>query len=87
MEVDEIAETINEAFHIANTGRPGPVHIDIPKDIFTEITEFEYPEIPDLPGYRPNINPHPKQIKRAVQLIEHAQKPVILAGHLSLIHI
>ena len=81
MEVDEIAETINEAFHIANTGRPGPVHIDIPKDIFTEITEFEYPEIPDLPGYRPNINPHPKQIKRAVQLIEHAQKPVILAGH------
>ena len=73
MEVDEIAETINEAFHIANTGRPGPVHIDIPKDIFTEITDFEYPEIPNLPGYRPNINPHPNQIKRAVNLI--------LAGH------
>ncbi len=81
MEVDEIAETINEAFHIANTGRPGPVHIDIPKDIFTEITDFEYPEIPNLPGYRPNINPHPKQIKRAVNLIENAEKPVILAGH------
>lgn len=81
MEVDEIAKTINEAFHIASTGRPGPVHIDIPKDIFTEITNFEYPEVPNLPGYRPNTNPHPKQVNRAVDLINKSERPVILAGH------
>lgn len=81
MTAEEIPRVIKEAFHIASTGRPGPVLVDIPKDVFTEVGEFVYPEEIDLPGYKPNLDPHMGQVKRAAQLISEAERPVILAGH------
>jgi acetolactate synthase-1/2/3 large subunit len=81
MSAAEIPRVIKEAFHIASTGRPGPVLIDIPKDVFTEEAEFEYPESVDLPGYKPNLGPHLGQVKKAAQLIKESERPVILAGH------
>lgn len=76
----EIAQTIKEAFHIARTGRPGPVLIDLPKDVTVLEADFEYPLEVDIPGYKPNCEGHPKQIKEALKLIEKAERPVILAG-------
>ena len=81
MDPAEIPRVINEAFYIASTGRPGPVLVDIPKDVFIEEGEFDYPETVDLPGYKPNLDGHPSQIKRAAKLIGQAERPVILAGH------
>jgi len=81
MRAEDIAPAIKEAFHIASTGRPGPVLVDIPKDVFTEEAEFVYPETVDLPGYKPVLEGHPTQIKKAAQLINEAKKPLILAGH------
>ena len=81
MHASEIPQVIKEAFYIANTGRPGPVLVDIPKDVFTEVAEFEYPEEIDLPGYKPTLRPHSGQVRRAANLIEKAERPVILAGH------
>ena len=81
MHASEIPQVIKEAFYIANTGRPGPVLVDIPKDVFTEVAEFEYPEEIDLPGYKPTLRPHSGQVRRAARLIEEAERPVILAGH------
>ena len=57
MHASEIAGAIKEAFYIARTGRPGPVLVDIPKDVFTEVAEFVYPDSVDLPGYRPAFEP------------------------------
>ena len=81
MSAEEIPRVIKEAFYIANTGRPGPVLVDIPKDVFTEVAEFVYPEEIDLPGYKPTLKPHSGQVRRAANLIEEAERPVILAGH------
>ena len=81
MNASEIAETIKEAFYIANTGRPGPVLIDIPKDVFVEEAEFDYPETVNLPNYDLPQGAEPDQIQEAVQLIKEAKKPLILAGH------
>ena len=81
MSAEEIPRVIKEAFYIANTGRPGPVLVDIPKDVFTEVAEFVYPEEIDLPGYKPTLKPHSGQVRRAAKLIEEAERPVILAGH------
>jgi acetolactate synthase-1/2/3 large subunit len=81
MTPEEIPGVINEAFHIASTGRPGPVLVDIPKDVFEEMGEFEYPESLDLPGYSPTIHGHSNQIRKAAKLIEESERPVILAGH------
>ncbi len=81
MESKDIPRIIKEAFHIATTGRPGPVLIDIPKDVLQEIDDFEYPEEIDIPGYKPNLQGHPAQIKRASQVISKSKRPVILAGH------
>ena len=81
MHASEIAQAIKEAFHIASTGRPGPVLVDIPKDVFEEEAEFEYPETVDLPGYKPTVEGHSAQIKRAAKLIDQSKRPVILAGH------
>lgn len=81
MHASEIPRAIKEAFHIANTGRPGPVLVDIPKDVFTEEAEFEYPETVDLPGYKPTLSGHANQIRKAVRLIKQAERPIILAGH------
>lgn len=81
-DVKELAYIIKEAFYIARTGRPGPVLIDIPKDVQNATTEFIYPEEPiDLPGYHPSEKGTDSQIARALELINTAERPVILAGH------
>ncbi len=81
-DVEDLAYIIKEAFHIARTGRPGPVLIDIPKDIQNATTDFEYPEEEiELRGYRPTIRASNEQIEDALALIKNAKKPVILAGH------
>ena len=81
MHASEIPNAIHEAFHIASTGRPGPVLVDIPKDVFTEVAEFNYPDRIELPGYKPTMGGHSGQIRKAAQLIKKAKRPVILAGH------
>ena len=81
MHASEIAGVIKEAFHLASTGRPGPVLVDIPKDVFTEEVDVEWPEEIDLPGYKPNLQGHSGMIRRAANLVNEAERPVILAGH------
>ena len=82
MEVEDIAPAIKEAFHIARTGRPGPVLIDIPKDVLQDLrAEFIWPELPNLPGYNPPGDADPEQVARAAELINQAERPLILAGH------
>ena len=82
MDISELAETIREAFYIARTGRPGPVLIDIPKDVQNAKIEFEYPTKPiDLPGYHPPEKATDQEVAAALDLINQADRPVILAGH------
>lgn len=81
MKADEMAVTVKEAFHIAGTGRPGPVLIDVPSDIWVEQANFHYPEKVNLDGYKPTIYGHPTQIKKAMKAIGEAKRPVILAGN------
>ncbi|GGQ02816.1 acetolactate synthase [Streptosporangium pseudovulgare] len=76
----DIARTIAEAFHIASTGRPGPVLVDISKDALTATTEFQWPPVMQLPGYRPVTRPHSKQIREAAKLIVEARRPVLYVG-------
>jgi acetolactate synthase-1/2/3 large subunit len=76
----EIPRAIAEAFHLAATGRPGPVLVDIPKDVLQEQTSFTWPPELQLPGYRPTIRPHGKQIREAARLIAHARRPVLYVG-------
>ena len=76
----EIPRVIAEAFHIASTGRPGPVLVDLPKDILQAATRFDWPPVMDLPGYRPVLKPHGKQIREAARLIAEAQRPVLYVG-------
>lgn len=77
----EVAQTVREAFYIARSGRPGPVLIDICKDAQVEKAEFIYPEHIDLRGYKPPICPAESELQKAVEMIDQAEKPVILAGH------
>ena len=81
MEAKDIARVIKEAFFIANSGRPGPVLVDIPRDVFMEEVDYEEPLELDLPGYKPTISGNNRQIKKASNLIQSAKRPVILAGH------
>ena len=81
MRAEDLAYTFAEAVHIATTGRPGPVHIDIPKDVFLEQAEFEWPDEVSIRGYRPTIRGNPAQVKRAAKLIDEAERPIIFAGH------
>jgi acetolactate synthase I/II/III large subunit len=76
----EIPRAIVEAFHLASTGRPGPVLVDIPKDVLQEKTTFTWPPEMQLPGYRPTTRPHGKQIREAAKLINAAQRPVLYVG-------
>ncbi|GAB3963195.1 acetolactate synthase large subunit [Streptomyces sparsus] len=76
----DIPRTIAEAFHIASTGRPGPVLVDIAKDALQAQTTFQWPPTHDLPGYRPVTKPHAKQIKEAAKLIGEARRPVLYVG-------
>ena len=78
---EDLPRVMKEAFHIARTGRPGPVLVDIAKDAQTGEIEFDYPQEVDLPGYRPTVRGHEGQIKQAAQLVSEAQRPVIFSGH------
>ena len=76
----EIPRVINEAFHLAGSGRPGPVLVDISKDALAAQTTFEWPTEIELPGYRPTTQPHGKQIKEAAKLIAKSRRPVLYIG-------
>ena len=76
----DIPQVVREAFHVATTGRPGPVLIDLPKDISNQTMEWYWPDRVDLPGYKPTTRGHPKQIKDAARLMAEARRPVIYAG-------
>ncbi|MCS7295746.1 MAG: biosynthetic-type acetolactate synthase large subunit [Chloroflexota bacterium] len=81
MRASDLALTVREAVHICTTGRPGPVLIDIPKDVFQEEAEFEWPQEVRLRGYKPTYEGHAGMIRRAAQLINEAKRPIIIAGH------
>ena len=82
MDITELAQTIREAFYIARTGRPGPVLVDIPKDVQNAKIEFEYPTEPiNLPGYHPPEKATDEEVTAALELLNNADRPVILAGH------
>jgi len=78
--VNDIPRIIKEAFHIAATGRPGPVLIDIPKDV--QLTEFtgSWDTLIDLPGYRPTVTGHSRQIRKAAEVIRQAKRPILMVG-------
>ncbi|NUR63077.1 MAG: acetolactate synthase large subunit [Catenulispora sp.] len=77
---DEIARTVAEAFHIASTGRPGPVLIDVTKDAMQSLTDFSWPVELNLPGYRPVSKPHAKQVREAARMLTEAKRPVLYIG-------
>jgi len=79
-DIRDLASTMKKAFHIANTGRPGPVLVDVPKDITAQTIEYEYPKSVSMRSYAPVIKGHPKQIKRAVELLLNAKRPIIYSG-------
>ncbi|MGI8797343.1 MAG: acetolactate synthase large subunit [Acidimicrobiia bacterium] len=76
----DVPRVIREAFHVATTGRPGPVLVDMPKDVSNQEMEWYWPDDVDLPGYKPNTKGHAKQIKDAARLMGEAERPVIYAG-------
>jgi acetolactate synthase-1/2/3 large subunit len=76
----ELPEVIKEAFHIASTGRPGPVLIDVPVDVGRGELNFKYPDAVNLPGYKPTFKGHAKQIKQAAGMVAKARKPMLYAG-------
>jgi acetolactate synthase I/II/III large subunit len=76
----DVPQAIAEAFHLAGTGRPGPVLVDLPKDVLQERAPFRWPPRLDLPGYRPVTRPHGKQIREAARLIAAARRPVLYIG-------
>ncbi len=80
LDTGSLAKTIKEAFYLARTGRPGPVLIDLPKDVQINQAEFNYPDKLELPGYKPTLQGHPAQIKKAAKVINEAKRPVIIAG-------
>ncbi|MGI8703022.1 MAG: biosynthetic-type acetolactate synthase large subunit [Candidatus Limnocylindrales bacterium] len=84
-DADELPRVLAEAFHIARTGRPGPVHVDITKDALQQETQAPHPTDGEvsagLPGFKPTFDGHPRQLKMAAQQIDRAERPVILAGH------
>ncbi|MEU1246559.1 acetolactate synthase large subunit [Micromonospora arida] len=77
---EEIPRVLAEAFHLASSGRPGPVLVDIPKDVLQASTTFSWPPTLDLPGYRPTLHPHGKQIREAARLMAAARRPVLYVG-------
>jgi acetolactate synthase-1/2/3 large subunit len=82
LKASDLAETLKKAFYLAQSGRPGPVHVDIPKDVFLGKTYFAgYPTEVKMRGYNPTVFGHARQIKQAARLINEAERPVILHGH------
>ena len=80
LDVGSLAGIVKEAFYLARSGRPGPVLIDVPRDVFIDQAEFHYPSKVSLPGYKPPLQGHPVQIKKAAKLINEAERPLIIAG-------
>jgi acetolactate synthase-1/2/3 large subunit len=84
MEPDEIPLAVRQAFHLATTGRPGPVLLDVPKDVLQAQVNWSWPSDADvaasLPGYKPTVNGHPRMVKEAARLISAARRPVVYAG-------
>jgi acetolactate synthase I/II/III large subunit len=79
-DVKDLAATIKKAFYVATSGRPGPVVVDIPKDVTADSCEYDYPQEVDMRSYRPVIKGHPGQIKKAAKLILSAKKPMLYSG-------
>ena len=79
-DVRDLATTMKKAFYIATTGRPGPVVVDVPKDVTAAITEYYYPEAIEMRSYAPSRRGHPKQVARAAELLASAKRPIIYAG-------
>ena len=79
-DVKDLARIIKQAFYIARSGRPGPVLVDLPKDVQMSSTTFEYPETVELRGYKPTVAANPRQLDKAVKLILAARKPVVYVG-------
>lgn len=79
-DVEELALTIKKAFYIATTGKPGPVVVDIPKNVSNSYAEFEYPETIELKTYKPVYHGHPNQIKKAAEAIKNHKKPLLYVG-------
>jgi len=80
MDAASLPGIMKEAFYLAGTGRPGPVLIDVPRDVQQEQAEFNYPKKVDLPQYKPTLQGHPAQIKKAAKLIGESHRPLIIAG-------
>jgi acetolactate synthase-1/2/3 large subunit len=80
LEPERIPAAIAEAFHVASTGRPGPVLVDLPKDVLQATSEWSWPETLDLPGYRPTVKPHGKRVREAAALLRDARRPVLYVG-------
>jgi acetolactate synthase-1/2/3 large subunit len=79
-DVADLAVILKKAFYIARSGRPGPVLVDIPKDVQIAQTEFKYPETIDMRSYKPTVGGHPRQVERAVDMLLSAKKPVLYVG-------
>ncbi len=79
-DVNELALTIKKAFYIASTGRPGPVLVDLPKDVINSVCEFDYPEKIELRGYKPTFLGHQNQIKKAAEILKKAKRPLLYVG-------
>jgi len=79
-DVKDLARIVKQAFYIARTGRPGPVLIDLPKDVQMDSTTFEYPETVELRGYKPTVAANPRQLEKAAKMILAARKPVVYVG-------
>ena len=77
---EEIPQVLLEAKHIATTGRPGPVLVDIPKDILNQKVEWIEPKLIEMPGYKPTLEPNPKMISQAAELIKQSKKPILYVG-------
>lgn len=78
--IEELPRILKEAFYIARTGRPGPVHIDVPKDITAAVGKFEYPKEINIPTYKPTYKGNAKQIKKAAEVIEASKRPLVYVG-------
>ncbi len=79
-DVAELASTIRKAFYLARTGRPGPVVVDLPKDVINAVTEFQFPETIHIRGYKPTYEGHINQIKKAARMISQAKRPLLYVG-------
>jgi acetolactate synthase-1/2/3 large subunit len=79
-DVHDLARVIKEAFYIAGTGRPGPVLVDLPKDVQTAVAPFKYPEKIEIRGYKPTLQGNPRQIEKALEAIEEAERPLFYVG-------